>query len=135
VPSVRLCLATCLLSVAAAASPAAQPRATPAVESASGFQPTLEVALDAQPAAPAAFDAEAAYLPLRGERLVAIDLATGRLRWTSDIATTWAPAVSGGIVIVAADDWLAALDARTGLTRWRVPAAGWWRWRATATCS
>lgn len=123
-PSVRLRLATCLLSVAVAATPAAQPPAAPAVESASGFQPTLEVALDAQPAAAAAFDAEAAYLPLRGERLAAIDLGTGRLRWASDIATTWAPAVSDGTVVVAADEWLAALDARTGLTRWRVPVAG-----------
>ena len=134
-PTVRLSLVLCLLGVAIAAVVEAQPRtstrkprgqaaATPAVESASGFQPTLEVALDAQPAAPAAFDAEAAYLPLRGERLVAIDLATGNLRWTSDIATAWAPAVSEGTVIVAADEWLAALDARTGRTRWRVPVAG-----------
>jgi outer membrane protein assembly factor BamB len=126
VPSVRHSFVACLLCVAAAGTAGAQPKppATPAAESASGFQPMLEVALDAQPAAPAAFDADAAYLPLRGERLVAVELTTGNLRWTSDIATTWAPAVSDGTVVVAADEWLAGLDARTGRTRWRVPVAG-----------
>ena len=134
-PTVRFSLVTGLLVLVTSALVAGQPASTrkprraapaptPAVESASGFQPTLEVALDAQPAAPAAFDAEAAYLPLRGERVVAIDLLTGKLRWTSDIATAWAPAVSEGTVVVAADEWLAALDAGTGRTRWRVPVAG-----------
>ena len=105
--------------------PAAPARAQAApADAASGFEATLEFALDAQPAAPAAFDADAAYLPLKGERVVAIDLATGTLRWTSDVATPWAPAVSDGIVVIAADEWLGAFDARTGRPRWRVPVAG-----------
>ena len=68
------------------------------------LQPTLEVALDAQPAAPAAFDATTAYLPLKGGRLVAIDLRSGRVRWTSELATPWAPSVD----------------------------AAWWSWPATS---
>jgi outer membrane protein assembly factor BamB len=127
-----LCLAAGL-SIApphAAAQPrqpaAAQPAAAVAstADTASGFEATLELALDAQPAAPAAFDADTAYLPLKGERVVAIDLATGTIRWTIDVATTWAPAVSDGVVVVAADEWLGAFDARTGRPRWRVPVAG-----------
>lgn len=108
---------------AGTAAPAARAEVA-AADVAAGFEATLEVALDAQPAAPAAFDADTAYLPLKGERVVAIDLATGTLRWTSDVATTWAPAVSDGVVVIAADEWLGAFDARTGAARWRVPVAG-----------
>ena len=89
-----------------------------------GLQPTLEVALDAQPAAPAAFDATSAYLPLKGGRLVAIDLQSGRVRWTSELATAWAPSVDVGLVVVAGDELLTALDPATGRTLWRVPMAG-----------
>lgn len=88
------------------------------------LQPSLEISLDMQPAAPAAFDQAAAYLPLRGERLVAVDFGTGRIRWSADIATTWAPAVSDGIVVVATGDALIALDSACGRLRWRIPVPG-----------
>jgi outer membrane protein assembly factor BamB len=116
--------ATLLLTSRIAAQPIPPAPAIAAPDVGSGFEATLELALDAQPAAPAAFDADTAYLPLKGERLVAIDLATGTLRWSSDVATAWAPAVSAGVVIIAADEWLGAFDARTGQPRWRVPVAG-----------
>jgi outer membrane protein assembly factor BamB len=104
------------------ALPDARGTATTTVEM--SLQPTLEVALDAQPAAPAAFDAESAYLPLKGGRLVAIDLSTGRVRWTGELATPWAPSVDVGLVVVAADELLTALDPATGRTLWRVPVTG-----------
>jgi len=88
------------------------------------LEPILEVALDAQPAAPAAFDAASAYLPLKGGRLVAVDLATGRVRWTNDLATTWAPGVDAGLLVVAGDELLTAFDTATGRPKWRVPVAG-----------
>jgi outer membrane protein assembly factor BamB len=124
-----LCLAAALLltasPVAGQPSPPVPGRPAPApADTAAAFEATLELALDAQPAAPAAFDEDTAYLPLKGERVVAIDLATGTLRWTSDVPTIWAPAVSAGVVIVAADEWLGAFDARTGRPNWRVPVAG-----------
>jgi outer membrane protein assembly factor BamB len=88
------------------------------------LQPTLEVALDAQPEAPAAFDATSAYLPLKGGRLVAIDIVSGRVRWTGELGTKWAPSVDAGLVVVAGDDLLTALDAATGRPMWRVPMTG-----------
>ena len=88
------------------------------------LEPILEVALDAQPAAPAAFDASGAYLPLKGGRLVAVDLASGHVRWANDLATAWAPDVDDGLVVVAGDELLTALEAATGRPRWRVPVAG-----------
>ncbi len=103
-------------------SPGARVNPTASIEI--GLQPTLEVALDAQPAAPAAFDATSAYLPLKGGRLVAIDLQSGRVRWTSELATAWAPSVDAGLVVVAGDELLTALDPATGRTLWRVPMAG-----------
>lgn len=103
--------------------PGAAPR-RPAAAPATALEPTLEVALDAQPSAPAAFDAADAYLPLKGGRLVAINLASGKVRWDAEITTTFAPAVSAGVVVVAADELLTALDADTGRPKWRVPVTG-----------
>jgi outer membrane protein assembly factor BamB len=99
-------------------------RKTPAVPVDTTLQPTLEVALDAQPAAPAAFDETTAYLPLKGGRLVAIDQRSGKVRWASELVTTWAPSVDGPLVVVAADELLTALDTATGRPMWRVPVTG-----------
>ena len=51
-------------------------------------------------------------------------LASGRVRWTSELATTWAPSVDARLVVVAGDELLTALDAATGRTMWRVPVTG-----------
>jgi outer membrane protein assembly factor BamB len=84
----------------------------------------LEVALDAQPAAPAAFDQTTAYLPLKGGRMVAIDLRSGHVRWSTELSTTLAPSVSAGVVVVATDELLTAFDGPSGRVMWRVPVAG-----------
>ena len=136
--TVRICLALVasglLISSPIAADaqpppPAPRPSPPAARKAAAGpaeasLQPTLEVALDAQPAAPAAFDPTSAYLPLKGGHLVAIDLVSGKVRWTSEVGTTWAPSVSAGLVVVAGDDLFTALDATTGRPKWRVPMTG-----------
>jgi len=140
--TVRICLAlvACGLLIGSPSAADAQPppparrpsspaARTAAAEAATGpaeasLQPTLEVALDAQPAAPAAFDATSAYLPLKGGHLVAIDLVSGKVRWTSELGTTWAPSVDAGLVVVAGDDLLTGLDAVTGRPKWRVPMVG-----------
>ena len=111
-------------AVAAAQAPVSAPPADQAAAGPGELEATLEVALDAQPSAPAAFDEGAAYLPLKGGRLVAIDLGTGAVRWALELATTWAPGVDTGLVVVAADELLTALDARTGRARWHVPVTG-----------
>ena len=133
---VRICpaLLACGLLFTVPTAPDAQPRPGPRQAAPAGraadaattetLQAILEVALDAQPAAPAAFDAATAYLPLKGGRLVAIDLQSGRVRWTSESSTTWAPSVDANLVVVAGDDLLTALDALTGRPIWRVPVTG-----------
>lgn len=134
---VRICppLLACGLLIATAIATNAQPppgsrRPAPPARTAAAsvvemsLQPTLEVALDAQPAAAAAFDEASAYLPLKGGRLVAIDLRSGRVRWTTELVTTWAPSVDANLVVVAGDELLTALDAATGRALWRVPVTG-----------
>ena len=132
---VRICsalLACGLLTIGVSSDaqpPAPGPRpsapvARPGAAALEGLQPVLEVALDAQPAASAAFDPTSAYLPLKGGRLVAIDLRSGRVRWTMELATAWAPSVDEGLVVVAGDELLTGLDALTGRPRWRVPMTG-----------
>lgn len=130
IPPIQFACCVVLLAVTGAD---AQPRgasrtgAAPgrqAAAPATALEPTLEVALDAQPSAPAAFDAADAYLPLKGGRLVAINLASGKVRWDAEIATTFAPAVSAGVVVVAADELLTAFDAVTGRPTWQVPVTG-----------
>ena len=126
----RICLAllACGLLTAFPTATDAQPKpgardAAPAVVDLI-LRPTLEVALDAQPAAPAAFDPTGAYLPLKGGRLVAIDLRSGKVRWTTELTTPWAPSVDGSLVVVAGDELLTALAAATGRSLWRVPVTG-----------
>ena len=133
---VRICpaLLACGLLLTAPTAPDAQPRPGPPRPAPAGratraatpetLQPILEVALDAQPAAPAAFDQASAYLPLKGGRLVAIDLRSGRVRCTSESSTTWAPSVDANQVVVAGDELLTALDAATGRPIWQVPVTG-----------
>ncbi|MFI5050831.1 MAG: PQQ-binding-like beta-propeller repeat protein [Gaiellales bacterium] len=72
---------------------------------------------EAVSAAPA-FDAETAYVPLRGGRILALDLDTGRQRWAAAADTTWAPAVGDGRVFLATNSGVGALDATSGGVLW-----------------
>jgi outer membrane protein assembly factor BamB len=71
-------------------------------------------------AAPAGFDQQTAYVPLRGE-LLAIDLNEGRVQWAVDLSTSLTPATGDGLVFAAAESTVIALDQRTGQTVWRAP--------------
>jgi hypothetical protein len=52
------------------------------------LDPRWTVAFDTPAAAAAGFDQEAAYVPLEGGTLVAIDLERGRVRWQIALATS-----------------------------------------------
>jgi outer membrane protein assembly factor BamB len=80
-------------------------------------------ALDSPPAAPAAFDREHAYVPLR-DAVVALNLRSGQIVWQRDLATTIAPSAGGDAVFVAVDGAVEALAASTGETTWRTPLPG-----------
>jgi outer membrane protein assembly factor BamB len=79
------------------------------------------VSLPFPPSAGAAMDEVRAYIPLEGERFIAIDRETGATVWMVDIESAWPPLVHEGTVFLAASDELHALDAATGNHKWRVP--------------
>jgi outer membrane protein assembly factor BamB len=63
-------------------------------------------------------------VPLKSGRFVAIDLDRGTIRWAADLVSTQPAAVSNGLVVVAGDELLTGLDAKTGVARWKVPVTG-----------
>jgi outer membrane protein assembly factor BamB len=88
------------------------------------------------PTAGGAMDAQHVYVPIdnvttvvEGERIVtpgsasvtALDRETGVVRWSTPIATAWAPVIGGTTLLVAAAGALQALNARTGVVEWSVP--------------
>ncbi len=79
------------------------------------------VSFGTPPAAPAGFDQELAYIPLKSGELVAIDLDAGSVRWKVAIATAFTPATGDGCVFAAGDGLITALEQRSGRTLWRTP--------------
>jgi len=88
------------------------------------LEPAMSIELDDSPSGPAGFDPKTAYIPLGSGRLVAIDLDQSTVKWSRDISSNMAPVVSGGQVVVAGDEQLAAFDAATGAERWALPVTG-----------
>jgi outer membrane protein assembly factor BamB len=76
------------------------------------------------PVAAAGFDQEAAYVPLEGGTLIAIDLERGGVRWQVPLATTMTPATGDGMVYASTDGQVIALDQRSGATLWRTALPG-----------
>ena len=58
-----------------------------------------------------------------GNRVVALDSATGRERWRTDVTrvTHYEPALDGHTVLVSADDRFIALERASGERRWEAP--------------
>lgn len=95
-----------------------------AIVTLSTLDPRWTVAFSAPPAAPAGFDAETAYVPLKDGELVAIDLNLGSVRWHVAATTILTPATGDGLVFITTDSAILALDAGTGAVRWRAPLPG-----------
>jgi outer membrane protein assembly factor BamB len=76
--------------------------------------------LDDAPSAAGAMDAERVYIPIQPEKLVALSRTTGAKLWTRDIESAWPPVIRGDVLYVVASDEIHALDAATGMERWRV---------------
>jgi outer membrane protein assembly factor BamB len=83
------------------------------------LDPRWTISLTSPPAAAPGFDQQLAYVPLKGGEILAIDLDRGRVAWTVPLTTTSPPATGDGMVFVAVDGALAALEQRTGATVWR----------------
>src|SRR5687767_7572638 len=60
------------------------------------------VTFDSTPAAPPGFDANTAYIPLKGGSLVAVTLDRGSIRWRLDVTTPFTPATGEGLVFIVA---------------------------------
>lgn len=115
--------AALLSALATAVPPEARAQAANRARAAANrldLHPALQVALKTQPGAPPAYDATSAYVPLQGARLVAVDLETGRIRWSTEVEVAQAPAVTSGVLIVATADALIGLDTAQGTERWRI---------------
>lgn len=82
------------------------------------------VAFDAPPSAAPAYDAGAAYVPLRTGAVAAVDLERGTVLWRRELATAIAPATGDGLVFLAADGRLEAVASSNGATRWRTSLPG-----------
>lgn len=83
------------------------------------LDPRWTVSLTSPPAAPPGFDQQYAYVPLAGGSLVAIDLDDGAVRWTAEIATSATPATGDGMIFVAGDTFVVAVNQESGQTLWR----------------
>lgn len=75
-------------------------------------------------AATPGFDGRAAYVPLNGGQLVAVDLDRGTITWKLELATTFTPATGEGLVFTVSGETIEARDAATGATRWQMPLPG-----------
>jgi outer membrane protein assembly factor BamB len=76
--------------------------------------------LDDLPSAGAAMDAERIYIPIQPERLVALNRSTGAKVWTREIESKWPPVIVADVLYVIASDEIHALEAATGVEKWRV---------------
>ena len=69
------------------------------------------------------FDATTAYVPLK-DKLVAVDLDRGTIRWQLELATPFTPATGDGLVFTVSEQTIEARDAATGATKWQTPLPG-----------
>jgi outer membrane protein assembly factor BamB len=95
----------------------------PAAPTAS-FDARWVTAFETPASAPPGFDATTAYVPLKGGKLVAVDLNRGTIRWQLDLVTAFTPATGEGLVFTVTDQMIEARDAATGNTKWQAPLPG-----------
>lgn len=109
-----------LIALAIALAQVPQPIAPPTTT----LDARWTVTFSAPPAAAAGFDATTAFVPLKDGQLVAVNLDRGTERWHVAIVTTLKPATGGGLVFIAGENMIQALDAATGAVRWRAALPG-----------
>ena len=85
------------------------------------LDPRWTVSFTTAPSAPAGYDQQLAYVPLKGGELVAIDLNLGHVAWTVPFPTASTPATGDGLVFAAGPEAITALEQRSGTTLWKTP--------------
>ena len=123
-PIERLLLTGALLvsTLPLLAQPAAP--ASPAESRLVALDPRWTVTFNAAPAAAPAFDQAQAYVPVESGELFAITLDDGAIAWSVALPTKVPPATGDGVVFVAHETAIAALEQRTGQKLWETPIGG-----------
>jgi outer membrane protein assembly factor BamB len=85
------------------------------------LDPRWTVTLTTPSTAAAGFDQQMAYVPLQNGDLMAIELNEGAVQWAVQAPTGFTPATGDGLVFVAGDKLVTALDQPSGDTIWRAP--------------
>jgi outer membrane protein assembly factor BamB len=88
------------------------------------LDPRWAVSFDTAPSAPAGYDQQLAYVPLKEGTLVAIDLTDGRVTWRVPLETSLTPATGDGLVFAGSAGAIVALEQRSGAEQWRTPLPG-----------
>jgi outer membrane protein assembly factor BamB len=88
------------------------------------LDPRWIVTFEPPPAAAAAFDQLHGYMPVGGGELIAITLDEGTTAWRVTLPTRLTPATGDGVVFVAGDTMVTALEQRTGHTLWEMAVGG-----------
>ncbi len=88
------------------------------------LDPRWAVTLETPAAAPAAYDAHHAYVPLRGGTLIAVDLDRGAIRWERPFASVVTPATGDDMVFVVVEDRIEAISTSRGEIEWRTVLPG-----------
>ena len=107
-----------LLGVATAAPSGAQPTRPFAPSYLLPVDLAWTTALGASPLHDPAFDRERAFVALRDDNLVALDLVTGERIWSTEQRLDHPPVAGDGVVVTASGSSLAGLRAADGLPLW-----------------
>ncbi len=81
-------------------------------------------ALPAPPAFAPAFDHDRAYVPLRTNQLVALQLSDGKALWSVECPMTSPPVAGDGLVFSGSDGLIEGRAATDGQPQWRRPITG-----------
>jgi outer membrane protein assembly factor BamB len=112
-------LAVAAISLAADSQPPASDTLAPPRIVA--LDPRWTVSFETAPAAPAGFDQQFAYVPLKDGALVAIDARDGRIVWRVPLDTAMTPATGDGLVFAGTATEVLALEQTSGTVVWRTP--------------
>ena len=85
------------------------------------LDPRWTVSLTTPTVASPGYDQQMAYVPLEGGNILAIGLNEGQVQWTLNLATSSTPATGDGMVFVAGEAIVTAVDQQSGRTLWRTP--------------
>jgi len=88
------------------------------------LQSKWNVTLDDSPTFPPAYDANHAYIALRGDRLVAVALDSGEQRWSVECPTTAAPVAGDAFVFTGTDGKVQARSLTDGALQWETRIDG-----------